>query len=139
MTPSERREFLTNPVRTATLATVRPDGRPHATPVWIALDDDDTVVFTTGTTSVKGKNILADPRVSLCIDDDRPPFAFVVIEGTATVSTDPGDMLSWATRIGGRYMGADRAVEYGRRNGGSGELLIRVTPTRITAMRNVAD
>jgi len=139
MTPSERREFLTTPVRTATLATVRPDGRPHATPVWIALDDDDTVVFTTGTTSVKGKNILADPRVSLCIDDDRPPFAFVVIEGTAAVSTDPGDMISWATRIGGRYMGADRAVEYGRRNGGSGELLIRVTPTRITAMRNVAD
>lgn len=139
MTRSERREFLMTPVRTATLATVRADGRPHATPVWIALDDDDTVVFTTGATSVKGKNILADPRVSLCIDDDRPPFAFVVIEGTATVSTDPGDMISWATRIGGRYMGPDRAVEYGRRNGVAGELLIRVTPTRITAMRNVAD
>jgi len=45
----------------------------------------------------------------------------------------------WATRIAGRYMGVDRAEEYGRRNGVEGELLVRVTPTRIIFQKDVAD
>lgn len=139
MTPAEWRTFLTTPVRTAKLATVRTDGRPHVAPIWIALDDDDTVVFTTGAGTVKGRNILAEPRVTLCVDDERPPFAFVVIEGTAEVSEDPATMLAWATRIGGRYMGEDRAEQYGRRNAVAGELLVRVSPTRVTARKDIAD
>lgn len=138
MTPAEWRAFFATPARTAKLATVRPDGRPHVAPVWIALDSDDSVVFTTGATTVKGRNILADPRVTLCVDDERPPFAFVVMEGTAAVSEDLDEMLAWASRIGGRYMGADRAEEYGRRNAVAGELLVRVSPTRVTAKRNLA-
>lgn len=139
MTHSEWREFLTRPVRTAKLATVRPDGRPHVAPIWISLDDDDTVVFTTGADTVKGRNILAEPRVSMCIDDERPPFAFVVVEGRADVGDDLDVMLEWATRIGGRYMGADRGDEYGRRNAVAGELLVRVMPTRIIAKSGIAD
>jgi PPOX class probable F420-dependent enzyme len=139
MTPEEWRTFLTEPVRTATLATVRPDGRPHAAPVWFALDGDDTVVFMTGAGTVKGRNILAEPRVAICVDDGHPPFAFVVIEGTAEISEDLDDMLAWSIRIGGRYMGEDRAEEYGRRNAVPGELLVRVRPGRLTAQRDVAD
>ena len=140
MSRDEWRAFLTTePARTAKLATVRPDGRPHIAPIWIALDEDDTVVFTTGAGSVKGRSILADPRVALCVDDDRPPFSFVVIEGRAELSQDPEALLDWATRLGARYMGPDRADEYGRRNGVPGELLVRVTPTRVLAHRNVSD
>jgi PPOX class probable F420-dependent enzyme len=140
MTRDEWRAFLTgDPARTAKLATVRPDGRPHVAPIWIALDDDDTVVFTTGAGSVKGRSILSDPRVALCVDDDRPPFSFVVIEGRAEVSEDPEALLDWATRLGARYMGPERADEYGRRNGVPGELLVRVTPTRVLAHRDVSD
>ena len=139
MTPSEWREFLTEPVRTAKLATVRPDGRPHVAPIWISLDVDATVVFTTGADTVKGRNIVAEPRVSMCVDDERPPFAFVVIEGRADVSDDLDVMLEWAARIGSRYMGADRADEYGRRNAVAGELLVRVTPARIVAKKGIAD
>ena len=140
MSREEWRAFLTTePARTAKLATVRPDGRPHIAPIWIALDEDDTVVFTTGAGSVKGRSILADPRVALCVDDDRPPFSFVVIEGRAELSQDSEALLDWATRLGARYMGPDRADEYGRRNGVPGELLVRVTPTRVLAHRNVSD
>lgn len=139
MTRDEWRAFLIEPVRTAKLATVRPDGRPHVAPVWIALDDDDSVLFTTGAGTVKGRAVQADPRVALCVDDDRPPFAFVLIEGTAQVSTDPDEMLEWATRIGGRYMGDERAEEFGRRNAVAGELLVRVVPTRVVARRNLSD
>ena len=121
------------------LATARPDGRPHVAPVWIVVDDDDTVVFTTGAGTVKGQAVQADPRVALCVDDDQPPFAYVLVEGTAEVSSDLEEMLLWATRIGGRYMGEDRAEAFGRRNAVEGELLVRVTPTRVVARKNISD
>jgi hypothetical protein len=76
--------------------------------------------------------------VALSVDDERPPFTFVVIEGRATVSRDPDDLLRWATQIGGRYMGAARAEEYGRRNATPEELLVRVHPERIVAARDIA-
>ena len=47
-------------------------------------------------------------------------------------------MLKWATEIGGRYMGADQAEAFGRRNAVPGELLVRVTPTKIHAEKNIA-
>jgi PPOX class probable F420-dependent enzyme len=132
------RDFLTATARTATLATTRADGRPHAAPIWFALDGGD-IVFTTGAQSVKGKALRRDPRVALCVDDERPPFAFVVVEGTATLSEEADDLLHWATVLGGRYMGPDRAEEYGRRNAVPGELLVRVRPTHVVAASDIAD
>jgi PPOX class probable F420-dependent enzyme len=96
-------------------------------------------VFTTNTETAKGKALRRDPRVALCVDDERPPFAYVIVHGTATISEDPDELLAWATILGGRYMGADRAEEYGRRNGVPGELLVRVTPTKVLAEQGVAD
>jgi PPOX class probable F420-dependent enzyme len=126
------------PARTAKLAVVRADGSPHVAPVWVDLDGDD-IIFMTSADTVKGKAILRDPRVSLCWDDERPPFSFVVVAGTTTTSTDAGELLHWATRIGGRYMGAERAEEYGRRNAVPPEMVVRVRPTRIVAQADVAD
>ena len=138
MSEKAYREFLLDRARTATLATVRADGRPHAAPIWFDLDGG-TFVFTTGEDTVKGRNMRRDPRVSFCIDDEEPPFHFVVIEGTAELSTEDPDLLHWATRIGGRYMGADRADEYGQRNAVPGELLVRVIPGKILAYKNIAE
>ena len=133
------REFvLASPARTAKLAVVRADGAPHVAPVWVDLDGDD-VVFMTSADSVKGKAIRRDPRVSLCWDDERPPFSFVTVAGLATTSDEIDDLLEWGTRIGGRYMGVDRADEYGRRNAVPPEMVVRVTPTRVVAKVNVAD
>src|SRR5580698_4293638 len=118
MADEEVRSFLTAlPARTAKLATVRPDGRPHLAPVWYDVDDDGSLVFNTGDSTVKGRNLRRDPRLSLCVDDDRPPFSFVVVEGVAEISDDLDAVRRWAGRIGGRYMGADRAEEFGDRNG----------------------
>jgi PPOX class probable F420-dependent enzyme len=132
-------EFVSQaPARTAKLAVVRADGSPHVAPVWVDLDGDD-IVFMTSADTVKGKALLRDPRVSLCWDDERPPFSFVTVAGTATTSTDSSDLLYWATRIGGRYMGAERADEYGRRNAVPPEMVVRVNPSRIVAKVDVAD
>jgi hypothetical protein len=138
MTPDEYRSFLLDRARTAKLATVRVDGRPHVAPVWFDLDGDK-VIFTTWHETVKAANLRRDPRVCLCVDDDAPPFSFVQIEGTAALSDDLDDLRHWATRIAGRYMGADQAAAYGQRNGVPGELLVRVTPTKIVAQKNISD
>jgi PPOX class probable F420-dependent enzyme len=138
MTDAEYKEFVLDRSRTAVLATVRADGRPHAAPIWFDLDGD-AVVFTTEESTVKGRNMRRDPRVSLCIDEEEPPFHFVLIEGTSELTAEDPDLLYWATRIGGRYMGADRADEYGRRNAVEGELLVRVTPQKIVAYKNISD
>jgi hypothetical protein len=49
------------------------------------------------------------------------------------------DLLDIATRIGGRYMGAHRAKEFGQRNAVSGELVVRVQPTKVNSGFNIAD
>jgi PPOX class probable F420-dependent enzyme len=138
MSRDEWRAFVLEGTRTAKLAVPRKDGSPHVAPIWFVLDGDD-VIFTTGAGTVKGKSLQRDGRVALCIDDDRPPFSFVVVEGTAQVSRDLDDMLRWATRIGGRYMGGDRADEFGRRNAVPEELLVRVTPANVIAKKGVSD
>ena len=101
---------------------------------------------------VKARNMRRDARVSLCVDDDEPPFSFVLVEGTALMAAEDPDHLTWATRIAGRYMGAELAEAYGRRNAVAAELvqvfphrnavpvelLVRVTPDRIGARKNIA-
>ncbi len=138
MTNEQALAFIAAQPRTAKLATVKKDGSPHVVPVWVAVDGEQ-IVFTTGVETAKGKAMRRDPRVSLCVDDDAPPFAFVTVSGTVELITDLDEVLEWATVIGGRYMGADRAEEFGRRNGVEGEYLVRVTPTRIIGELAVSD
>jgi PPOX class probable F420-dependent enzyme len=134
---SEHKHFLMEQVRTAKLATVRKDGRPHVTPVWFELDGD-TLVFNTWHATVKAMNIRRDGRVCLCVDDEKPPFSYIQIEGTATLSADSEELKYWSTRIGGRYMGEELAEAYGKRNSVEGELLVRVTPTKVVFIKDVA-
>lgn len=138
MTEEEWREFVSYGTRTGKLATVRADGRPHLAPIWFVLDGDE-VVFNTGTATVKGRNLARDGRIALCVDDDRPPFAYVILEGRARLSEGPGELRHWAARIGARYMGEERAEEFGARNGVPGELLVRVRIDKVLAEKGLAD
>jgi PPOX class probable F420-dependent enzyme len=139
LSPGECLAFLRSPVRPALLATTGKDGRPHVVPVWYDVDDDGTILFNTGRDTVKGRAIRRTGRVALCVQDEAPPYAFVTLEGEAAVSEHLPDVRAWAARIGGRYLGADRAEEMGRRNGVPGELLVRVTPQRLVGETGVAD
>ncbi len=136
MTRDEFREFLLGGTKTGKLATVRKDGRPHVVPIWYDLESD-TLVFTTGEESLKYKNMKRDPRVSITVDDQTPPYSYVMIEGTVSFSEDPEELLYWATRIGGRYMGEDQAEAYGKRNSTPGEVIVRIKPSRISAYKDV--
>ena len=138
MSDEEVLRFLSEPARPAVLSTTRADGRPHSAPIWYVLDGED-LLFNTGTDTVKGRNLRRDPRASLCVQDDAPPYSFVVVEGTAVLIDDLDEVRRWAARIGGRYMGEERAEEYGARNGVPGELLVRLRRDRVVSAADVAD
>lgn len=138
MTDEQWRAFVSQGTRTGKLSTVRADGSPHIAPIWFVLDGDD-LMFNTGKETVKGRNLARDGRVALCVDDDRPPFAFAVIQGEAQISEELDEVRHWATRIAARYMGEDRAEEFGARNGVPGELLVRVKITKVLAQGAVSD
>ncbi|MEV5958130.1 PPOX class F420-dependent oxidoreductase [Streptomyces sp. NPDC051987] len=136
MTDEEWRAFVSHGTRTGKLSTVNADGSPHVAPVWFLLDGDE-LVFNTGKNTVKGRNLTRDGRVALCVDDDRPPFHFVVLNGRARLSEDLGELRDSATRIAARYMGEERAEEFGARNGVPGELLVRVTVEKVVALKDL--
>ncbi len=138
MSPQQAKRFLESGTRTGKLATVRADGRPHITPIWFVVDGED-LLFNTSATSVKGRNLQRDSRAAVAVDNQTPPYSHVVLEGTVQLITDLDEVRRWATKIGARYMGDDRAEEFGERNGVEGELLVRFTPTRVVAEGDVSD
>jgi PPOX class probable F420-dependent enzyme len=146
MSKEEIEAFLMSGTRTGKISTVRKDRRPHLVPIWFVLDsskdnnNNNNIIFTTGNESVKGRDMLRDPRVSLCVDDQTPPFSFVVIEGLAEINQEPDldELLKWTTKIAARYMGQDNAEVYGKRNAVKGEMLVKIRPTKIIAQKDIA-
>ena len=135
-------DFLSTGTRTGMLGYVAADGRPLVAPVWLVQNighDEGQLVFNTGRGSAKGRALGRDSRVVICVDDPHPPYSFVQVQGIASVQDGAEDLLEIATRIGGRYMGAHRADEFGRRNAVSGELVVRVQPTKVNSAFNIAD
>lgn len=138
MTDQQRRKFLMTGTRTGVLSTVRKDGSPHAAPIWFVLDGDDAV-FMTGRDTLKGRSLRRDGRAALTVDDAEPPYSFVTMTGRVEISEEPDQLLHWSRLIAARYMGADKAEEFGRRNAVPGELLLRLVPDRTVATAAVAD
>ncbi len=139
MTEDEVRAFMSEGSRTGKLATVRPDSTPHVAAIWFDFADTGDVVFLTHHTSVKAKNMAANPNVSLLVDRETMPFHWARIDGTVSFSEEPEARLYWATETCRRYVGDDLAPAFGRRNGVPGELLVRLSPTALRGQWAVAD
>ncbi|MFI0352062.1 PPOX class F420-dependent oxidoreductase [Actinomadura sp. 9N407] len=137
MTDGEWRAFVSEGTRTGKIGVTRKDGSPHVTPIWFVLDGDD-LVFNTAESGLKGRVLRREPRVAICVDDQAPPFSYVMIQGEASISEDLGELRRWAAAIGARYMGADRGEEFGARNGVPGEYLVRVRITKVISERDLA-
>ncbi|HEY2063122.1 MAG TPA: PPOX class F420-dependent oxidoreductase [Amycolatopsis sp.] len=134
-------QFASSGTRTGALGLVRANGAPIVTPVWFLLDETpsgDEIVFTTGTDTLKGKAIRRDGRISLVVDDQQPPYSYVQFTAEARLTQDFDEMLKWATLLGERYMGAERAEEYGRRNAVPEESLVRAKITKVIARADIA-
>lgn len=125
--------------RTAKLATVRKDGRPHVVPIWFLLEGNALIFMTSGS-SLKARNMRRDPRVCVAVDDETFPYSFCIVEGSATLhALSPAELLPFGTRIAARYVGEERADQYGRRNSVEGEVLVRIEIGKISAYRDVAN
>ena len=126
------RDFLTQGTRTGKLGYLSSSGRPLVTPIWFILEGD-SLVFNTGAATAKGRALALDPRATLCVDLEEPPYAFVQVQGEAELSEDPAELLRTATAIAARYVRAEQAEQFGRRNAVPGELVVRLRPTRVLA------
>ena len=136
MGPDQVRAFLSHGTRTAKVATVTADGRPHVVPVWFVLEGDD-LIFTTHETSQKARSLRRDPRVACCIDDERPPYSYVMVTGAVTLSTNLDDLR--AGRPGSE--GATWAKSEPRNSDAATVCPASswcVTPTKIISVRDVA-
>ena len=129
---AEVEDFLTTGTRTGKLGYVGADGRALVAPIWFVVHGDE-LWFNTGAATAKGRAIARDPRLTLCVDLEASPYGFVQVQGVATVTEDPDELVASATEIGARYMGAERAEEFGKRNGVPGELLVKLRPTKVVA------
>ncbi len=145
MTRREIKKFLMNNTFTGKLATVKKNGSSHVVPIWFVLDEGKgqnkigSICFTTGFESIKAQNIQRDSRVSICVDDQTPPYSFVAVHGNAKiVPYKHKEVLKWATKIAERYMGKKNAKSYGERNSGEGAVLVRIKPRKIIGEKNVA-
>ncbi|MBA8792460.1 PPOX class probable F420-dependent enzyme [Friedmanniella endophytica] len=138
--------FASDGTRTGKIAVTRKDGQALVTPIWFLLDaveedgqTHDEFVFTTHNEGAKARILARDPRVCLLVDDQQPPYSYVQLIGRATLHVSPDDLLSWTTRLGARYMGADRAEEFGRRNAVPEEFLVRVRIDKVNAVADISD
>ena len=117
MSRSECLAFLGEGTRAGKLATVRPDGRPHVAPIWFIVEGD-ALVFNTWHASVKARNLAADPRAALAVDDQEPPFGYVIVEGVVEVTDDPDEVRRVATAVGvlerKRHQWEGRALLHGQ-------------------------
>jgi PPOX class probable F420-dependent enzyme len=123
---------LLDGTRTGKLSYRAADGRPLVVPVWFVIEDG-ALVFNTGKATAKGQALARDPRTAVCVDLEQPPYGFVQVQGVAELSEDPAELLRTATAIAARYVGPERAEEFGRRNGVPGELVVRLRPTKVLA------
>jgi PPOX class probable F420-dependent enzyme len=139
MTKDEIRSFLLQGTFTGKLGTINKNGTPHVVPIWYTIDNEDNIIFNTGGNSVKAKNIQRDNRVRLCVDDQFPLYSFVTIDGIAEIISDkPAEIFKWAKTIAARYMGYDKAEEYGKRNSSKGELLLKIKPSKVIGQKDLA-
>ena len=129
--------FLSAGTRTGKLAYKGADGRPLVAPIWFVVEGG-LLVFNTGKDTAKGRALARDPRATLCVDLQEPPYGFVQVQGDAELSEDLGELVRTATAIAARYMGDDRAEEYGKRNAVPGELVVLLRPTKVIAHFNIS-
>lgn len=153
MSKEEIEKFLMQGTFTGKLATTKKDGSSHVVPIWFVFDSNnndgrvsetekegyDDIIFTTSSGSAKARNIQRENRVSICVDDQTPPFSYVVIYGTARIQhCEQTELFRFATKIAQRYVGKEVAELYGKRNSAEGEVLVRIKPIRVIAEKDIA-
>jgi PPOX class probable F420-dependent enzyme len=120
----EQREFLEQPYSGA-LTTLRGDGSPHTTVVWVDVDDE-AVIFNTAVGRAKERHLRRDPRASLIVIDPQNAYRWVSVSGRAELTTDGAD--EEIDKLAKKYLGEDR---YPWRNPQEQRITVRIHPEHV--------
>lgn len=118
------RKFLEQPY-VGTVTTLRQDGSPHSTIVWVDVDDDG-LSFNTAAGRAKPRNLERDPRISLLVVDPEDTYKWVSISGTAELTTDGAE--GQIDRLAKKYLGQD---EYPWRKPEEQRIKVRINPEHV--------
>ncbi len=122
-------------MRNAILATTGPHGSPHLAPVWY-LWDGEAVRISTVRTTQKVADILRDPRVALCVDDQVAGDYLTIYGMAALVDGQEVADLSWP--LLSRYFHPDEAsARWDRLDASHSRVMIFITPVSITGRAGV--
>ncbi|HEV7934397.1 MAG TPA: PPOX class F420-dependent oxidoreductase [Actinomadura sp.] len=118
------KELLQRPIH-AWITTLRPDGTPHNTVVWVDVEDDEVIV-NTAIGRAKERHLRRDPRTAVSVLDPDDPFHYVSVSGTARLETEGADSV--IDRLAEKYLGVD---VYPYRQPGERRITVRITPQEI--------
>jgi PPOX class probable F420-dependent enzyme len=106
------------------VTTLRRDGSPHSTPVWVDVDSEGAVSFNTARPRAKPRHLDADPRVSLLVVDPNDELRWLAVTGTATMTVEgANDQID---RLARKYRGHDRYMSHRE---GETRVSVRISPT----------
>jgi PPOX class probable F420-dependent enzyme len=125
MTTDERVEFLRG-VHIGILSIERNGKGPLALPIWYLYDDGDVVISMDGA-SLKAKLLKRAGRATMTVQDENPPYRYVMVEGPVTLQEPDLDVSVLAVR----YLGPELGAQYAAQNESNAEsVLVRLTPER---------
>lgn len=135
--PADLERFVAAP-RIGMLGYVRRNGTTNQVPIWYAYENG-SFLMTTTTNSPKAKALARDPRASLAIQDETPPYRAVIVDGRVTIGPTPvkgGTSSGLATRyfgkLGGREYERMTADGYEK----SGLVQLTLVPERVRGFDN---
>jgi PPOX class probable F420-dependent enzyme len=112
-----------------TVVTLREDGSPHATPVWIDTDGEH-VLFNTAIGRAKERHLRRDPRIAVTVmRADDPQSGYVSVTGTAELSEDGAK--DHIDKLAKKYLGLD---EYPYLQPGERRVIVTITPDKVDSM-----
>lgn len=119
-----QREFLEQPFPGAA-TTLRADGSPQTTVVWVDVDENGPS-FNTAAGRAKPRHLERDPRLSLIVVDPQDQYRWLAISGRADVTTDGAD--AQIDKLAKKYLGKD---EYPWRKPEEQRIKVRINPEHV--------
>ncbi len=121
----KQRQFIAENPYVATATTLREDGSPHNTVVWIDAEDG-TITFNTAVGRAKERHLRSDPRVAVTVVDPENTYLWVSVSGRAELTTDGAD--DQIDKLAKKYLGQDK---YPWRNPDETRISVKITPEKV--------
>ena len=123
----KKRQFLDENPYIGIATTLRDDGSPHSTVVWVDVDDGN-VSFNTARGRAKERHLQKDPRVSLLMVDPENAYRWVSVSGHAQLTEEGAD--AQIDKLAKKYLGKD---EYPWRDPQQTRVKVLIEPERVDA------